>query len=306
MRLATLRTDSGEKLHYQDGDYFIPVAAVNTVFGTFFPDEFLPLLQSGELDDMRKWYAAEGPHRLSRLPEYSLHKSEVEYAPLFRRPPKIWCIGLNYREHAADLDTAAPTGEPGSFMRPANSLIGPGDEVKIPRSSEKTTGEGELTLVLREHSGDLTRENWLQGVAGFVAAIDMCAEDLLRRNVRNLTASKSFPTFLSLGSIFVTPDEVPDVKALNVQTVLNGEVKAENTAAHMTFTPDVLIEYHSRIFPFEAGDLLLTGTPGAAALSDGDTIECRIEGLETPDMPTSLTLANPVVDLKKIESATAT
>jgi len=138
---------------------------------------------------------------------------------------------------------------------------------------------------------DVAREDWLSVVAGFTTIIDMTAEDILRRNPRYLTMSKSFDTFFSFGPVLVTPDEIEDVTGLRVQTVVNGEVRAENTVDNMTFPPDFLVAFHTAVWTALPGDIISTGTPGAAAIADGDTVECRIDGFET--------LTNPVRDLKE-------
>jgi len=118
----------------------------------------------------------------------------------------------------------------------------------------------------------------------------MTAEDILRRNPRNLTQSKSFDTFFSFGPVLVTTDEIADVNTLQVQTVINGKVGAENVVSNMTFPPDFLVEYHTAMWTALPGDIISSGTPGATQISDGDVVECRIDGFET--------LTNPVRDLK--------
>jgi 2-keto-4-pentenoate hydratase/2-oxohepta-3-ene-1,7-dioic acid hydratase in catechol pathway len=127
-------------------------------------------------------------------------------------------------------------------------------------------------------------------VAGFTTILDMTAEDILRKNPRYLTRCKSFDTFFSFGPVLVTPDEIPDVLALQVATVLNGKVHAENVVARMTFPPAQLVAFHSRVMPWLPGDILSTGTPQAVPLRDGDVLECRIDGFPP--------LRNPVRDLK--------
>ncbi|MDR0653618.1 MAG: fumarylacetoacetate hydrolase family protein [Synergistaceae bacterium] len=137
---------------------------------------------------------------------------------------------------------------------------------------------------------DIEHEDWLDYVAGFTTIIDMTAEDILRLNPRYLTHAKSFETFFSFGPHLVTPDEVPDVLGLNVQTVLNGNVHARNTVSNMTFPPDVLVSLHSKVFRWKPGDVLSTGTPRAVHINHGDTAECRIDGFAP--------LINPVIDKK--------
>ena len=294
MRLATLRDESGcESLHYHYEGHFISVEIVEQVFGAFYPNSLQTVLESGALPGMMEWWNREAEERLPRLPEYSLPEPHAVFGPLHRRPRKIWGIGLNYRNHAADLNEVPPSAEPASFMKPDTTIIGPGDTIRLPAMSERVTGEAELAIIIGKECRDVSRENWLSVVAGFTTVLDMTAEDILRRNPRNLTQAKSFDTFFSFGPLFLTPDEIPggNVNALTVQTVLNGEVRAENQVANMTFPPDFLVSYHSRIMTLLPGDIISTGTPGAAVLSHGDRLECRILG--APFLP----LVNPVVRL---------
>ncbi len=206
---------------------------------------------------------------------------------MYRRPRKIWGIGLNYVEHAGDLSETAPADEPASFMRPDTTIIGPGDEVVLPEQSERVTAEGELAVVIGREAKDVSEEDAPLFVAGLTTVLDMTAEDILRRNPRYLTRSKSFDTFFSFGPELVTPDEVESVDALEVSTVLNGEVRRANTVSNMTFSPWYLVSFHSQVMTLLPGDIISTGTPGAVVIQDGDVAECRITGFRP--------LSNPVV-----------
>jgi 2-keto-4-pentenoate hydratase/2-oxohepta-3-ene-1,7-dioic acid hydratase in catechol pathway len=155
---------------------------------------------------------------------------------------------------------------------------------------EKTTGEAELGVILGRECKDVPEADWLNAVAGFTTVLDMTAEDILRRNPRYLTRSKSFDTFFSFGPVMLTPDEIPDVLKLNVATVINGRVHAQNIVSNMTFPPPYLVSFHSRVMPWLPGDILSTGTPQAVPLKHGDVLECRIDGFPS--------LRNPVQDLK--------
>ena len=155
--------------------------------------------------------------------------SGFEHAPLYRRPRKIWGIGLNYVEHAGDLSETAPSDEPASFMRPDTTIVGPGDEILLPPQSERVTAEGELAVVIGREAKDVSEDEASSVVAGFTTVLDMTAEDILRRNPRYLTRAKSFDTFFSFGPELVTLDEVEDVDSLEVSTVLNGEVRRTRT-----------------------------------------------------------------------------
>src|SRR4028118_1307033 len=165
-------------------------------------------------------------------------------APLYRRPRKIWGIGLNYVEHAGDLDETAPSEEPASFMRPDTTIIGPEEEIRLPEQSQRVTAEAELGLVIGREAKNVSEEEAPSVVAGFTTVLDMTAEDILRRNPRYLTRAKSFDTFFSFGPHLLTPDEVGEVDALEVETVLNSEVRRRNTVSNMTFSPYRLLPSH--------------------------------------------------------------
>jgi len=215
---------------------------------------------------------------------------DVEFAPPYRHPPKIWGIGLNYAEHASDLAEKAPDDEPASFMKPDTTVIGQGDAVEIPLQSERTTAEAELGIVIGRKCKDVERGNWLSVIAGFTPILDMTAEDILRKNPRFLTRAKSFDTFFSFGPELVTPDEIDDMMTLKVSTVLNGKVHGQNVVSNMTFPPDFLVSFFSHVMTLLPGDIISTGTPRAVPVRQGDVVECRIDGFSA--------LVNPVIDLK--------
>ena len=123
----------------------------------------------------------------------------------------------------------------------------------------------------------------------------MTEESILRQNPRFLTLVKGFDTFFSFGPHLITPDEVEDVSALEVQTVHNGEIHAANTVANMTHSPSRLVSLISHMQGWLPGDILSTGTPRAVHIQDGDSLECRIFG---PDGFAMEPLVNPVMDLK--------
>ena len=207
-------------------------------------------------------------------------------APLVR-PPKIWCIGLNYRAHAADLD-AKTTATPVGFMRPNASIIGPGAEIRLPRASERVTGEGELVIVLGRSGQDIAPGDALAAVGAYTLAVDMTAEDILRQNPRFLTRAKSFDTFLSLGPCLVTPDEVAtreSLPAVRTSTLLNGERARSALVEAMTHPPEKLISFFSEDMTWKAGDILLTGTPGAMVIEDGDTVGAEVEAIGRLENP---------------------
>ncbi len=290
MRLATIKQNFVETAVVVTDLGVIPVEVINDKFSKNWATNLLEIIQSGDLQMMNKWYLAGGKGQLKELKHHTIPKGQIQFAPLYRRPRKIWGIGLNYMDHAADLAEKAPNTEPASFMKPDTAIIGQGEDIKIPLQSEKTTAEAELGVIFGKECKDVEKEDWLSVVAGFTNIIDMTAEDILRKNPRYLTRSKSFNTFFSFGSQLVTPDEIEDVMTLKVATVINGGIHAENVISNMTFPPDYLVSFHSKVMTMLPGDIISTGTPRAVHINDGDVVECRINGFET--------LHNPVVDLK--------
>ena len=293
MRLASILVDDREQAAIRLENGPAPLEAVNRELGLEWPTDLQMIIESGQLGPMNDWFQREGRERLEERSDLVLPGDRFRFAPLYRRPGKIWGIGLNYAAHAADLSEVTPTSMPASFMKPYTTLIGQGDEILLPGQSERTTGEAELGLVIGQTCKDVERADWLGVVAGFTTIIDMTAEDILKLNPRYLTVCKSFDTFFSFGPELVTPDEIDDVLNLTVQTVVNGETMAENVVSNMTFPPDYLVSFHSRVMTLMPGDVISTGTPGAALLKDGDEIQCRITGFES--------LTNPVRDLKASE-----
>jgi 2-keto-4-pentenoate hydratase/2-oxohepta-3-ene-1,7-dioic acid hydratase in catechol pathway len=290
MRLATIIVNGGERLVLCIERGFLPLEELSPPFDPLLPVNMEDLLQSGQIFRLNQWYLEEGRQILKRRQALIMDPPEIRYAPLYRHPPKIWGIGLNYQDHARDLSEKAPTQAPASFMKPDTAIIGPGDAIQIPTQSQKTTAEAELGVVIGKRCKDVPAADWLDVVAGFTTILDMTAEDILRRNPRYLTLSKSFDTFISIGPQLVTPDEIGDVNRLRVATLINDRVHAENTVAHMTFRPDTLVSFHSQVMTLLPGDLISTGTPGAAPIQHGDRVACRISGFET--------LHNSVIDLK--------
>lgn len=261
----------------------VPVQSINHRFQTDFPTDALGLIQQGHLQSLREQSAEIDADLISA----GLSVEDVQLAPLFRRPRKIWGIGLNYREHAGDLNALHPTEEPASFVKADTTLIGPGDTIHLPSQSARVTAEAELAVVMGSVCRDVSEQDALGCVAGFVAVIDMTAEDILQRNPRFLTRAKNFDTFFSLGAELVTPDELPQLADVRVGTYANGLLHRANVVGNMTFRPEHLVAFHSEVFTWLPGDILSTGTPGAVVIEHGDVAECRIDGF----MP----LVNPVV-----------
>jgi 2-keto-4-pentenoate hydratase/2-oxohepta-3-ene-1,7-dioic acid hydratase in catechol pathway len=283
VRLTSLRMDGAEPAALVRASGAVLLTAVNEALGTAWPATVQELLEQGQVEALRDWVAGADAAKLDGL---ALPQDQLSYAPLYRRPRKIWGIGLNYVEHAADLSEKAPSTEPASFLKPDTAIIGPGDAIRIPPQSQRTTAEGELGVIIGRECKDVDEADAASVVAGFTTIVDMTAEDILEKNPRYLTRSKSFDTFFSFGPELVTVDEVDDVDALEVSTIHNGGVHRRNVVSNMTFRPWWLVAFHSRVMTLLPGDIISTGTPGAAHIRPGDTAGCSIVGFRD--------LSNPV------------
>ena len=303
MRFATIQYAGAEIAGIVTSEGVLSIKALNAAKGTAWEETMYELIRAQQIPQLTAWYNASGKAELETIAGV-VPNGEVVYAPLYRNPRRIFGIGLNYVDHAGDIGTAAPQGFPGSFFKMADTLIGHGDEIKLPTLKEalKTTAEAELGVIMGRDCRDVSEDDWQSAIVGYTTILDMTEESILKGNEyvpgnpRYLCIVKNFPTFFSFGPQLVTPDEVPDVLKLEVQSVHNGEVYAKNVVANMTHRPAKLVSLHSSIQGWYAGDVLSTGTPRAFHIQDGDRAECRIVGPNGFEMEP---LVNPVVDLKK-------
>jgi 2-keto-4-pentenoate hydratase/2-oxohepta-3-ene-1,7-dioic acid hydratase in catechol pathway len=249
----------------------------------------LGVIRAGLTDDLRERIVED----LEAAPDDAFVAADQAcIAAPSRHPRFVLGIGLNYLAHARDLGAPHPD-EPASFIKGDHTVIGPGERIVLPPQSQRVTAEAELGLVIGQHIWQVDVADALEHVAAVVCVLDQTAEDILQRNPRFLTRSKNFPTFLSLGPELVTLDEIratdgPDgLDHLEVATWRNGELHRADTVAGMAFGPAELVAFHSHVMPLRPGDVILTGTPGAVAVEDGDVAECRIAGVGV--------LRNPVV-----------
>jgi 2-keto-4-pentenoate hydratase/2-oxohepta-3-ene-1,7-dioic acid hydratase in catechol pathway len=193
-------------------------------------------------------------------------------------PGKLFGIGLNYADHAADL-SEDPPDEPASFFKPGTAATGPGGPIRLPprEQSDRVTAEAELAVVIGRTCRNVAVEDADSVIAGCVPVIDMTAEDVLERNPRFLTRAKSYDTFLVLGPHVAVPGPGATLDDIEVRTVVNGEVRAENVVANMHFSPRELVAYHSEVMTLEPGDVISTGTPGAHPIEPGDRVRAEVD-----------------------------
>lgn len=215
-------------------------------------------------------------------------------APPIAKPSAIVCIGLNYAAHCAESG-AEPPAEPVVFYKHPNTIVGPNDDVEIPRGSAKTDWEVELGVVFAKRASYLdSEEAALDCIAGFLVANDLSEREFqIERSGGQFSKGKACPTFTPLGPWLVTPDEVADVQNLRLWSKVNGEGRQDSNTGDMIFSVARIIHHMSQFMAFDPGDLLLTGTPQGVALSGrfpylkaGDTVEVGIDGLGSTANPT--------------------
>ncbi|MBE2314370.1 fumarylacetoacetate hydrolase family protein [Solirubrobacter sp. CPCC 204708] len=212
---------------------------------------------------------------------------------MIQRPGKIVAIGLNYMDHVRESG-AEPPAKPLVFCKFTTSIIGDGDQIKIPRGlTERVDWEVELAAIIGKEARNVSEAEALSYVSGYTVANDVSARDLQFADVQWVRA-KSLDTFCPLGPQVV---ELDDPQNLKLITRVNGEVKQDSNTSEMIFGVAELISFCSHSFTLEPGDIILTGTPWGCgefmdpkqSLKDGDVVECEIEGIGV--------LRNPVVEI---------
>ncbi len=185
---------------------------------------------------------------------------------------KVVCVGLNYKDHAEELDMELPK-EPLLFIKPSTSIIADGQIINYPESTNKLDYEGELGIVILNKTSKSYNEN---SIAGYTIINDVTARDL-QENDGQWTRSKGFNTFCPCGPVVST-----DINPLNlkISVKVNNETKQDSNTKNMIFSPSDLVEYISNIMTLNPGDLIATGTPpGVGQLEDDDIVEVSIENI---------------------------
>jgi 2-keto-4-pentenoate hydratase/2-oxohepta-3-ene-1,7-dioic acid hydratase in catechol pathway len=214
---------------------------------------------------------------------------DVRIGAPIARPHQILCIGLNYSDHAAETGQAAPA-EPILFTKSPNTLIGPDDDVRIPRGSTKTDWEVELGIVIGRRTSYLDSvEDAAAAIAGFVLVNDVSERAFQNERGGQWSKGKSAETFNPAGPWLATPDEIPDVRDLDMWLDVNGRRRQTGNTKTMIFDPYFIVHYLSQFLVLEPGDLIDTGTPPGVGmgmrpqvfLQPGDVMELGITGLGT-------------------------
>ncbi|HJH31987.1 MAG TPA: FAA hydrolase family protein [Methanosarcinaceae archaeon] len=192
-------------------------------------------------------------------------------------PSKIVCVGLNYRDHAKELNMDIPH-EPIIFIKPPSAVIGHGDKIIYPEASKQVDYEAELAVVIGKRCRNIKAEHANDVIAGYTCFNDVTARDLQRQDGQ-WTRAKSFDTFAPVGPFIASPEDFNPENA-SIKSRINGELRQDSNTSNMIFGIPALIELISGIMTLEIGDIVTTGTPaGIGELHCGDVVEIEIEGI---------------------------
>src|SRR5262249_16424021 len=257
MRLATIVTTAGPRAVVRRGDEYLDVHGTDPSL----PGSVRAILDGG----------AELLRAVARLAQ----RTDVVAYPVagarYKAPvpdaPKIVCVGLNYRDHAAESNTPIPSA-PVLFSKYTTALIGHGEEIVLPKVSTEVDYEAELVIVVGKAGRHLTPAAALGHIAGYTIGHDVSARDWqLRRDGKQWMIGKTFDTFAPCGPELATSHEVPDPHDLGIRLRLNGEVMQDSNTRQMIFPAGEVVAYLSQVFTLQPGDLVYTGTPPGVGMA---------------------------------------
>lgn len=206
--------------------------------------------------------------------------------PPICRPSKIVCIGLNFRDHAAETGAKIPV-EPVIFFKSTTALVGPNDSLMIPKGADKVDWEVEFAIIIGRRANYVAMENALDYVAGYALHNDYSERGFQKDRGGQWVKGKSCDTFAPLGPFLATPDEISDPGNLKMWLKVNGVTRQNSSTANMIFDSAFLVSYVSQFMTLLPGDVISTGTPAGVALGmktpeylkPGDVVELGIDSL---------------------------
>ena len=209
------------------------------------------------------------------------------------KPPKILCVGLNYRDHAIESKMEVPS-VPTIFAKYSNAVIGPGDPIVLSTATQKPDYEAEFAVVIGKRAKRIQKSEWKDYVFGYTIVNDVSARDV-QLATSQWTLGKSFDTFAPIGPHIVSADEVPDPHALDIRLSIGGETLQSSNTRELIFGVPQLIEYISQMLTLEPGDIISTGTPAGVGLGRTPPRWLRPGEEVVIEMEKIGTLRNPVV-----------
>lgn len=231
--------------------------------------------------------------KLATVATQKIPLEKVRLSAPLTNPPRIFAIGLNYRDHARESGMEIPT-TPVVFFKVATAIVGPNDPIVLPKNSMQPDYEAEFAFVIGKGGYRIPASAWRNHVYGYTIVNDVSARDVQFSSTQ-WSMSKCFPTFCPLGPAIVTADEIHDPHQLDIRLSIDGEVLQHSNTRELVFKIPELVEYLSSITPLLPGDIVSTGTPPGVGLGrnpkrwlkPGETVTISIEGVGS--------LTNPVV-----------
>ena len=258
--------------------------------GVVYQNKKLDVSDFGE-DYSEEFFANDGLNRLAQwLSDRAASCPEVtdseRLGPPVHRPGKIICIGLNYRDHASESNMELPA-EPIIFFKATSAIVGPNDDLLLPKNSEKTDWEVELAVVIKKKAKYVSESEAMDYVAGYMLHNDYSERAFQLEHAGQWVKGKSCDTFAPLGPYLVTPDEIEDIHNTSLWLTVNGESKQNGNTSDLIFNIPYLVSYLSQFMSLLPGDVISTGTPAGVGLGfrppqylkDGDVVELGIDGL---------------------------
>jgi len=212
--------------------------------------------------------------------------SEVTLLAPIQRPPKIVCIGVNYADHAAEAGRALPRW-PSVFLKAPSCIVGPGDPILKPPTTEQLDYEVELAVVIGKQAKSVSKEQALEYVAGYTIMNDVSARDLQLGKDGGIILGKNFDTSAPLGPCIALVDELSDSSSLGIRTWVNGELRQNGNTHTLIFDVAAIIAFLTQQLTLEPGDVIATGTPAGVGLGmkpqvwlqPGDTVRMEVDGI---------------------------
>ncbi|MGN6399389.1 MAG: fumarylacetoacetate hydrolase family protein [Flavisolibacter sp.] len=272
MKLIRFRKDGKEKPGLVIGEKYYDASA----FGEDYNEAFF---ETDGLNRLQK-FIDENKTQLKEL------SKDIELAAPFQRPSKIVCIGLNYANHAKETGAAIPP-EPVIFMKSTTALVGPNDNIVIPKNSVKTDWEVELAVVISKKASYVAEADAMNYVAGYCLHNDVSEREFQLERNGTWDKGKGCDTFAPIGPFLATKDEIKDVNNLRLWLSVNGQIMQDGNTSDFIFKIPFLISYVSQFMTLLPGDVISTGTPAGVGLGinpqvylkPGDVVELGIDGL---------------------------
>jgi 2-keto-4-pentenoate hydratase/2-oxohepta-3-ene-1,7-dioic acid hydratase in catechol pathway len=282
MKLATFTHGGVTRIGVVDGDQVVDLSAATPEL----PREMVAFLEAGS---PAMEAAAQAVGGGARIP-----LADVKLEAPIARPPKFLAVGLNYADHVAESGMETPE-HPTIFNKQSTCVTGPTDPIHVPKVSHVLDYEGELGFVIGRPARHVSRDDAADYIAGYTVVDDATVRDWQFRTP-TWTLGKSFDTHGPIGPWIVTGDELRDPHRLDLRTFVNDELRQESNTKHLIFDCFFLVEYLSKAFTLEPGDIIATGTPSGVGivskppqiLKSGDVVRVEIEGIGT--------IENPVID----------